>query len=227
MKILAIGDPHGKLPKKIDRIIKKNKIDVIVCVGDIPMIPKDPHIQQNWRGFRVRANRSFRELARKLCSYEVPFLTLRGNMYRSERGDRITKKIFTKYKNLYYKETGKIKVKGKTFLFFDMSFEPHMVRREHDKKFFKSVPLREAKLNRFLRENKNAVLISHAPPYNCLDKIPSGKHIGSKVLLRAIKKYQPKLVLCGHIHEAKGEAKIGKTKVINLGCCGDYKLIEV
>ena len=34
MKILAIGDPHGKLPVKLDGIIKKEGIDVIVCVGD-------------------------------------------------------------------------------------------------------------------------------------------------------------------------------------------------
>jgi len=33
MKILAIGNPHGKLPKNLDSIIKKNKIEIIICVG--------------------------------------------------------------------------------------------------------------------------------------------------------------------------------------------------
>jgi Icc-related predicted phosphoesterase len=34
MKILAIGDFHGKFPKKFEKIIKKQKIDLVVSVGD-------------------------------------------------------------------------------------------------------------------------------------------------------------------------------------------------
>lgn len=65
------------------------------------------------------------------------------------------------------------------------------------------------------------------PPFKILDKINSGKHVGSKILIKLIKKYYPKIVLCGHIHEAKGERRVGKTRVINLGCCGDYKILEI
>jgi Icc-related predicted phosphoesterase len=92
------------------------------------------------------------------------------------------------------------------------------------------------KIKKIFRKLKKVdILISHSPPYGILDKVNfseapknwQGKHAGSKLLLAHIKKTKPKLVLCGHIHEAKGEAKIGKTKVINLGCCGDYKIIEV
>lgn len=36
MKILAIGDPHGKLPKKLNSFVKKNKPDIILCTGDFP-----------------------------------------------------------------------------------------------------------------------------------------------------------------------------------------------
>lgn len=34
MKILAIGDFHGKFPKKFEQIIKKEKIDCVISVGD-------------------------------------------------------------------------------------------------------------------------------------------------------------------------------------------------
>ena len=51
--------------------------------------------------------------------------------------------------------------------------------------------------------------------------------MGSKIILSAIKRHKPKLVLCGHIHEAKGKAKIGKTKVYNLGWHGDYAVFDV
>ncbi|MHB9093465.1 MAG: metallophosphoesterase family protein, partial [Eubacteriales bacterium] len=40
---------------------------------------------------------------------------------------------------------------------------------------------------------------------------------GSTAVRKAIEKYQPVLVLSGHIHEAKGAVKMGRTTVINPG----------
>jgi len=45
-------------------------------------------------------------------------------------------------------------------------------------------------------------------------------------LLTAIKKHKLKYVFCGHIHEAKGKAKIGKTIIYNLGYHGDYAVVD-
>ncbi len=67
------------------------------------------------------------------------------------------------------------------------------------------------------------ILVCHQPPYGVLDLVSNpavpkswnGKHAGSKPILNYIKKYQPRYVICGHIHEAKGKTKIGKTTVIN------------
>ncbi|MFH1637150.1 MAG: metallophosphoesterase [Candidatus Woesearchaeota archaeon] len=81
--------------------------------------------------------------------------------------------------------------------------------------------------------NNVDILVCHQPPYGVLDKVgwklaPKdwlGKHAGSKAILNYIKKKQPKYVFCGHIHEAKGMKKIGKTEVYNLGVAG-YKAIE-
>jgi Icc-related predicted phosphoesterase len=42
-------------------------------------------------------------------------------------------------------------------------------------------------------------------------------HVGSKAIFDAIKKYQPLLGLFGHIHEARGHTKIGRTLCINPG----------
>lgn len=76
------------------------------------------------------------------------------------------------------------------------------------------------------------ILVCHQPPYGYLDKvnfpgIPAGwkgKHAGSKAILEYIKKYQPKYVLCGHIHEGEGKAKIGKSQVYNLGVASNIVL---
>jgi len=79
------------------------------------------------------------------------------------------------------------------------------------------------------------ILVSHLPPYGVLDKVNSkfvpkywkGKHAGSKVVLDYIKKKQPRYVFCGHIHEGKGNAKIGKTEICNVGSEGDYILKDI
>ena len=49
MKILALGDPHSELPKNLDAIVKKNKIEVIVCVGDIGFVPQQPWLKESWK----------------------------------------------------------------------------------------------------------------------------------------------------------------------------------
>jgi len=62
------------------------------------------------------------------------------------------------------------------------------------------------------------VVVSHAPPHGTkLDKMFFGLHVGSKALRKFIEDKQPDMVLCGHIHEARGFDHIGKTLVINPG----------
>jgi Icc-related predicted phosphoesterase len=48
------------------------------------------------------------------------------------------------------------------------------------------------------------VLISHTPPYGFLDKNVDGEHCGSQSLAYYTGPTDPKLLVCGHIHEARG-----------------------
>ena len=62
-----------------------------------------------------------------------------------------------------------------------------------------------------------AVLVVHSPPKGHVDEA-HGRSLGSEAILRAIERTQPRLVLCGHIHDAWGrESQIGATRVVNLG----------
>jgi Icc-related predicted phosphoesterase len=73
---------------------------------------------------------------------------------------------------------------------------------------------------------EGAVLVVHSPPKGHCDASSSGDHLGSEAILSAIEEKQPKLALCGHIHEAWGaEDEVGPTTVINLGPSG--RLIDV
>ena len=63
-----------------------------------------------------------------------------------------------------------------------------------------------------------AVLVSHSPPKGHSDRGADGTSLGSEAVLEAIRERSPRLVLCGHIHEAWGtESRVGESKVINLG----------
>lgn len=62
------------------------------------------------------------------------------------------------------------------------------------------------------------ILLSHSPPKNTvLDRTYSGIHAGSTSVRRFIEEHKPLLVVCGHIHEAKGKERINGTLVINPG----------
>jgi Icc-related predicted phosphoesterase len=232
MKILAIGDPHGKLPRNLDKIFHRNEIELIVCTGDFGFTPKKPWIEKSWKGIKgTYVTKTYREVVDKICSYGLPVLTLRGNMMLTNKKP-VADKILRKHKNLINKWTGKYSFNNQNFIFFDLSYEPSTIHKTVDKGAFyinrmKKNKTREIKLNKLLKENPNSILITHNPPYGYLDKAYTGKHVGSKILLNAIKKYKPKYVFCGHIHEAKGKAKIGNTFVYNLGWHGDYAIIDI
>jgi Icc-related predicted phosphoesterase len=70
------------------------------------------------------------------------------------------------------------------------------------------------------------VLVLHSPPYGHCDGGDPDTHFGSSALLAAIEEKRPRLVVCGHIHEAWGcESAIGETPLYNLGPSGTW--IEV
>jgi uncharacterized protein len=65
---------------------------------------------------------------------------------------------------------------------------------------------------------EGCVLAVHSPPQGHVDLSGAGKHLGSVAVLDAIVAKQPRLALCGHIHESWGRrSEIGSTEVVNLG----------
>jgi Icc-related predicted phosphoesterase len=64
------------------------------------------------------------------------------------------------------------------------------------------------------------VLVLHSPPKGYLD---GDRSLGSEALLRAIERVQPRVAVCGHIHECAGrEAEVGTTRLFNLGPEGRF-----
>ena len=96
MKLLAIGDFHGKLPKKFGKIIKKEKVDLVVSVGDYaPFYYRDLWFKHCFRKeielWEVIGKKRYKKLVtndhslgervlKKLDKLPVPVFTVLGNV---------------------------------------------------------------------------------------------------------------------------------------------------
>jgi Icc-related predicted phosphoesterase len=65
-----------------------------------------------------------------------------------------------------------------------------------------------------LTKCKRIILLSHAPPLNTMDKLPHG-NVGSEAIARFLGRFD--LIVCGHIHEARGSVNVNGTLVVNPG----------
>ncbi len=72
---------------------------------------------------------------------------------------------------------------------------------------------------------RNAVFVSHSPPYGHVDEAGGG-HLGSQAVLETIERVSPRLVVCGHIHGCWGQrSTLGSTPILNAG--PDGHVLEV
>lgn len=266
MKLLILGDPHGKIPKNFDSIIKKNKIEVILCTGDLgngDLARKFYLGKTNEEVAKLRDNAKLEKkiwteinnsainVVKKL-SQKTRVYSLLGNVgtqtdaqiKREEKKLRIKlphlRREIEKQKNFHLVQNQIRNINGLKIGFLDYFTDDSWIKEfgEKDKEKITHAKKGTQKSKRILNwfgKNKIDILVTHIPPYKILDKVNfpgapkhwQGKHAGSKVVLEYIKKYQPKYVFCGHIHEAKGKAKIGKTTIINAGYNGDCEVIEI
>ena len=64
---------------------------------------------------------------------------------------------------------------------------------------------------------EDCVVVSHAPPVGTNDMTKSGKSLGSSSLAKFIEQYRPRLLLSGHVHEARSVVEKKGTVFANPG----------
>jgi Icc-related predicted phosphoesterase len=74
-----------------------------------------------------------------------------------------------------------------------------------------------------------AILVLHAPAKGINDTISTGLHVGSESILTLVQEFHPKVVLSGHIHEARGLVEQDGTLFLNPGAAkeGFAALLDV
>lgn len=194
LRILAFSDLHGDDAALKILARKAKKADVVLCAGD----------------FTVFENNILRVM-RKLDSFGKPVMLVNGN----HEDPFLVAEVCSKLKNVRQVHR-KIHVSDN---FPGYAFVGHGGEGfDHTSEDFERFAAKAIKRIRQLQKQKKKIIfITHQPPHRTkLDFIWA--HHGSKSYSRFVKKVQPELHVCGHLHETQGKKdKIGKTLVINPG----------
>jgi len=96
MKILAIGDFHGKFPKKFENLIKKEKMDVVVSIGDYPPF----HYRKLWFKHCYNTGKELWEVIGKKKYKELVLEDLRRGEDAVKKLNKVSVTVFTVLGNI-------------------------------------------------------------------------------------------------------------------------------
>lgn len=205
LRITCCSDYHGHLPLNL------KGGDILIIGGDI-CVSGNEFVQENWVNFKL--TKWCREQAKK---YKHIVAVWGNHDYVGEHPYLLNMGDFPKNFHLLNNTTVEVeglKVWGTPYCLPYGSW-PFMLPEEKLKDVFALCP------------NDADVIISHGPPFMYRDgaarhwkasdddtKWPDPEHVGSKELTRRIKEINPRLVVCGHIHEAFGAVTMPNGTVV-------------
>lgn len=196
MKVVALADIHGALDKvkALRKRFEGKEIDLVLCLGDLTNEGSLSLVKEILEGL----------------SFGKRLLVVPGNMDGQAVLD-----LLEQEKVLLHKKS--VKIDGLSFVGLGGALP---------KNTWYKLNLGELEVKKvltpFLESESNVVLLTHSPPYGVgIDQSDAGYGLGSRKLAELIEEFQPLIHLCGHAHEAKGEARIKKTVSVNIGPLGE------
>jgi len=204
MKLLAFADIHGSYARASEILKAVGPVDLVVLAGDLTTNGTPADVAQ--------ALEEWRPLA-------PAWVAVAGNMDSPA--------IDTELEQLGVSINGHGRRFGDVG-FFGCSAAPISIQTPYE------IP--EAEIQRRLGRGQAEVadapvqvMVPHAPPHRVVDRTYGGIHAGSTAVRESIERHRPALVLCGHIHEARGQGQLGESLVVNCGPAvrGHYVLVDI
>ncbi len=206
MRILAFSDIHGSYDRTYAIIEKERLFDVVLVAGDLTT-----------HGTPDEAE----EVIIRLKEYGKPVVLVAGNM-----DPPVLESTFEK---LHVSIDGRARTID-SVAFFGVSGSPVTPMRTPYELSEEEIMVRAQRGWEQARGATTKVFVPHAPPRNTkVDKVLMGIHVGSTAVRSFIEQYKPDIVVCGHIHEARGQHEIGPTEIVNCGpvAKGYYAVIDI
>jgi predicted phosphodiesterase len=94
--------------------------------------------------------------------------------------------------------------------FYPQNWAHNMPRGEKIKKVWNTIP------------EDTDIVVTHGPAYGVLDKVNRGERVGCQDLQQALYRVNPKIHICGHIHEGYGTDRVVDTGFFNVSICNEY-----
>ena len=206
MRIVYVVDIHDRFAAVERAIARTGPVDVLVVGGDITTAGSPAEAE--------RAIELWRPLAPRL-------LAVAGNMDSPAIDERLVELgVSIDGRGVVLDEVGLHGVSASPFTPLDT---PHELPDEELG--------RRAEAGRHdVAGCRIRIFCPHAPPYDtACDRLHSGVPVGSPSVRAFVEREQPDLVLCGHIHESRGEDTIGRSRIVNPGPAASehYALVEV
>ncbi len=206
MHILALTDIHGSYDSVEEILSNEKGYDAIVLGGDLTT-----------HGTVQEAEQAIR----RIKQFAETVVAVAGNMDRPD------------FESLF--EDLGVSINGRGAViddvgFFGVSGSPSTPMHTPYELSEDEIASRAAEGWKQVHHARTRVFVPHAPPHGTrLDKIFLGKHVGSRAVRTFVEQHQPEVVICGHIHEARGQDTIGTTKMVNCGPAhrGQYAVISI
>ncbi|MGB2869757.1 MAG: metallophosphoesterase [Bacteroidota bacterium] len=206
MRIIAFTDIHGSYSKLYEILSRESPYDVVIIGGDVTT-----------RGTPKEAE----EVIRKVQSFGKPIVAVVGNMDPREMDET-------------FEKLG-VSINGKGVVLNDVGF--FGVSASPPTPFHTPYEISEDEIMRRaqsgwkeIQSAVRSVFVPHAPPRGTkLDRVLLGSHVGSTAVRDFVDEHHPDVVVCGHIHEARGLDSLGTTQMVNCGPVGKghYSMIEL
>ncbi|MBI2147185.1 metallophosphoesterase [Candidatus Woesearchaeota archaeon] len=201
LKILAVSDTHHdtRIIRELAEKAEKENVDLVILCGDFTHFSTDP---ENKIGpFLARGKKVFFIPGNHEDDAICDFFSEAYNVMNLH-GKSIV------YNDVGIFASGKAYAVGPNTITEDETFR--LLQESHD----------------HIKHLAKKVMVTHNHPAGTAMASLSRIVHGSSAVRKAVEKFQPDVLLCGHVHEADGiEEVIGKTRVINVAKSG--KIIEI
>jgi uncharacterized protein len=190
MKILALSDIHGDkhLVKEMAERAFQEKVDLVVLAGDL-----------------VNDENSVEGIVGPFKAKGLEVGVLPGNHEGMAEIGFLVEKYGAKNLHGYTFKKGDVGI-------FGCGYSNIGIHQLSEKDVFNTLK----KAHDSLTDVKKKIMITHTHPEDSI--IGLGMFPGSAGIKKAIDTFNPKIHICGHVHETEGiEEKIGETRVINVG----------